>query len=90
MTRLTEALREELNEEWSRIGNAYVVEDFRLTRQSSGLALVLAFVLRAWGCEIRQHGVCRSWSLTRFIRRKTRTTASLGRPLLRIVCELRH
>ena len=44
---LTQAQREELNEEWSRIGNAYVVEDFRLTRQSSGLALVLGLIFES-------------------------------------------
>ena len=44
---LTKAQREELNEEWSRIGNASVVEDFRLTRQSSGLALVLALIFES-------------------------------------------
>jgi len=46
---LTKAQREELNEEWSRIGNACVVEDFRLTRQSSGLALVLALIFESIG-----------------------------------------
>jgi len=38
-----------LTREWSRIGNAYAVEDFRLTRQSSGLALVLALIFESIG-----------------------------------------
>jgi hypothetical protein len=46
---LAQVQREELNDEWSRIDNAYVVADFRLTRQSSGLALVLAFVFESMG-----------------------------------------
>ena len=45
--RLFSTLKRLLNEEWSRIGNAYVVEDFRLTRQSSGLALVLGLIFES-------------------------------------------
>jgi hypothetical protein len=49
---LSEDQRAELNDEWSRIANCFVVEDFGLTYGSRGLFLVMALILE--GIKMRE------------------------------------